>query len=488
MLCQEIFANIEGVRLNGHDRFEPCGLCTSSRAAGEGMLFFALPGVAEGSRHGRDFAADALARGALPVLDSLPEPAPERYVLVPDVRAALAVAAARFYGHPERELILVGVTGTKGKTSVTHLLKHVLESCTGQKVGLMGTNHILIGDETLPSHNTTPEADELYGYLRRMADAGCRYVVMEVSSHSLALQRVAGLVFETAAFLNLTHDHLDYHKTLENYAEAKALIFGAARSAVINADADFALLMQQAAQALPTTLFSTRRNDVGLTAKNIRLSAEGCTFEAVAPGQIERVRLPIPGLFSVYNALAVLGLACRLGLELCEAAAALADADNVRGRCERVQTGEDYSVIIDYAHTPDSLQNILRTVRGFTAGRLIAVFGCGGNRDRLKRPVMGATVAELADVYLVTSDNPRFERPEDILEDILAGVRGKRQPAAVLADRREAIRAAVGMARSGDCVVICGKGHEDYQEICGVRHHFDDREEALRAIEMRKGV
>jgi len=483
-----VFANTEVIEARCDMGQEITGLCTSSRTAGEGMLFFGLPGVADGARHGRDFALSAAAAGALPVLDALPDPAPEAYILVRDVRKALAECAAEYYGHPEREMKIVGVTGTKGKTTVTHLLKHVLEDCLGAKVGLIGTNHILIGDRELPSANTTPEAHELSRYLREMADAGCGYAVMEVSSHSLALSRVKELHFAAAAFLNLTLDHLDYHKTMENYAAAKALIFGMSDTAVISADADFSEMMISAAKDIPTTLFSTRRNDVGLVAKDIRLQQSGCVFEAVAPGELHRVRLPIPGMFSVYNALAVLGLARALGISLSAAAESLAGAGNVRGRCEAVETGSDFGVIIDYAHTPDSLSNILRTVRGFTAGRVIAVFGCGGDRDRTKRPIMGAIAAELSDVYYVTSDNPRTEVPEAIIEEILAGVKGKRQPRAAEPDRRSAIRAAIAEAKAGDTVVIAGKGHEDYQEIMGVKHHFEDREEVLAALELfRKG-
>ena len=474
------------LELHGVSEYEVEELCTSSREVGENTLFFGLAGVAEGARHGCDFARDAESRGALPVLDRLPDEPPARYVLVEDARMALSSVARTFYGHPERELKVVGVTGTKGKTTVTHLLKSVLEECTGKKVGLIGTNHVLVGKDELPSANTTPEAHALMRIFRQMADAGCTFAVMEVSSHSLCLHRVEGVRFAAAGFLNLTHDHLDFHKTLENYAAAKALIFAQADTAVINADADFASLQLEAARAIPTCTFSTTKNNVSLVAKDIRLSREGSAFAAVAPGRIERVDLPIPGLFSVYNALAVLGLANAVGVSLEDAACSLSNARGVPGRCETVETGEDFSVIVDYAHTPDSLQNILRTVRGFTEGRVLLVFGCGGERDRLKRPVMGQIAAEMADEYVVTSDNPRREKPEDIIGEILEGTKGHKKPALVTPDRREAIFAAIARASHGDTVVIAGKGHEDYQDVAGSKIHFDDRETAREALAARK--
>ena len=480
------FSETEIIRCVCGGEHEITGLCTDSREAAPGKLFVALAGVAEGARHGSEFAADALTAGAIPVLDRLPDTALEKYVLVPDARRALSDVALTFYGHPERELKLLGVTGTKGKTTVTHLLKHVLERCTGEKAGLIGTNHILIGEEEYPSPNTTPEADKLIAALRAMADAGCAYAVMEVSSHSLFLGRVRGLRFACAAFLNLTHDHLDFHKTMENYAAAKALIFRQADRAVINADADFADLQLEAAKDLPTITFSCEKNTADLIAKDIRFFRSRIAFAVGFRGETDRVTLGIPGRFSAYNALAVIGMACALGLSLSDVTLALADAKGVPGRCETVETDGDYCVLVDYAHTPDSLQNILKTARDFTKGRLICIFGCGGNRDRTKRPEMGAIAAELANLVYVTSDNPRREDPEEIIREIMAGISERSCRIRAITDRRTAIRAAIDEASSEDTVVIAGKGHEDYQEINGVKHHFDDHEEARAAIEERK--
>ena len=461
-----------GAALAGVDaETEIAAVTHDSRKAGPGTLFCALPGADSGV-HGIRYAAAALERGAAAVMCDVDAPEGAPSVRVANAEEAYALAAANLDGRPARRLKLVGVTGTNGKTTTTHLIAKILSEA-GHKCGLIGTNEILIGEESEPSANTTPEGPELHRYFRRMADAGCEYCVMEVSSHSLALGRVAGLRFAVAAFTNLTQDHLNFHGTMENYADAKARLFRVAAVSVINLDDPWAGKMLNAAAGEKLT-YSVKKNEADLVAKYIRLFPDSVEFEALAGNEIQRMKLGIPGMFSVENALAAVGVCRKLGLELGQIAAGLAAARGVCGRAEIVPVERDFTVMIDYAHTPDSLENILKTVRPGTAGRIITVFGCGGDRDRTKRPIMGGIAEDLSDLCVVTSDNPRTEDPEAILADIVAGMKKKNRT--VIADRREAIRHALSCARAGDLVLIAGKGHELYQEINGVKRPFDERE------------
>ena len=352
----------------------------------------------------------------------------------------------------------------------------MLEGCLHTKVGLIGTNQNLIGEESLPAHRTTPESYELQELLREMADAGCTHVVMEASSHALVLHRLDGIPFRAGIFTNLTQDHLDFHGTMEAYRDAKGLLFRQCAAAVLNLD-DEAGRYYAETVPVPTFTYSECRDEADLTAKNLRLFPQRVEFEAVTRDAISRVRLPIPGGFTIYNALGVLACGLVLGLPLDGCAAALGAARGVKGRIEVVPTPTDYTVLIDYAHTPDALENILTTVRDFTPGRVICLFGCGGDRDRTKRPRMGAVAGALADVAVVTSDNPRTEVPMDIINDILPGLEGAPAEVVVEPDRRAAIRRALSLARAGDTVVLAGKGHETYQEVDGVEYHLDEREE-----------
>jgi len=339
----------------------------------------------------------------------------------------------------------------------------------------------MVGDEIIPTERTTPESFELQGLFARMRDAGCTHVVMEVSSHAIALDRVAGIWFDAAAFTNLTEDHLDFHKTMDDYCSTKAELFHRCGFGVINADDEFAHRMME--QAHGTVLTTSVRDAATLSAGSVELEAEGVSFQVACKGENVPVRLGIPGKFTVYNALTVLGLAVGLGIDLKDAANALSDAPGVKGRVEVVPTpGKDYTVLIDYAHTPDGLENVLSSVKGYCKGRLIAVFGCGGDRDPIKRPIMGHIGVELADHTIITSDNPRTEDPEAIIRDIVKGIRENDGSFEVVADRRKAIRHAMSIARENDIIVLAGKGHETYQEICGVKHHLDEREEVAAAL------
>lgn len=442
-----------------------------SRDVGPGDLFVAIRGYAT---DGHRFIEGALQKGAAAVVcEEAPAGVPA--IVVADSRAALAEIAANRFGHPAEEMTMVGVTGTNGKTTTTYLLKHILE-VAGCKVGLIGTNQNLIGSEIVPTERTTPESYELHALFRRMADAGCTHVIMEVSSHSLVLQRVRGIPFAVGAFTNLTQDHLDFHKTMEEYRRAKAILFTMCGRGVVNLDDPAADKMLADAKC-PVLTYSAQSDNAGLSAKNVQLHADGVDFIGAMEGALARVHLGIPGLFSVHNALCALGCAVQLGVPLEDAARALADAEGVKGRAEVVRVPAPYTVLIDYAHSPDGVENILTAVRGFSKGRVIAVFGCGGDRDKTKRPKMGAIAARLADFCVVTSDNPRTEDPEAILRDILAGMEESNTPREVICDRREAIRWALAHGRPGDTLVFMGKGHETYQEIDHVKHHLDEREE-----------
>ena len=452
---------------------ECSGICYDTRTMVPGCLFVALPGY---KTDGHKYIAQALEQGAAAVLCQHPPEGEGPWLVTPDARAALAAVSANWFGHPARDLTLLAVTGTNGKTTTTYLLKAMLEGVLGARVGLIGTNQNMVGDEVLPAHRTTPESYEVQQLLREMADAGCTHVVMEASSHALVLHRLDGLRFRAGIFTNLTQDHLDFHGTMEAYRDAKGLLFRQSDTAVLNLDDEAGRYFARTV-AVPRLTYSERRDEADLTAKNLRLFPDRVEFEAVAEGAISRVRLPIPGGFTVYNALGVLTCGLALGLPLADCADALAKAPGVKGRIEVVPVPADFAVIIDYAHTPDALENILTTVRDFTAGRVICLFGCGGDRDRTKRPQMGAIAGSLADVTVVTSDNPRTEEPGAIIRDILPGLEGTAAEVVVEPDRRAAIRRALSLAKPGDTVVLAGKGHETYQEVGTRVLHLDEREE-----------
>ncbi len=442
-----------------------------SREVQPGDLFVAIRGY---ETDGHQYIDKALAQGAAAIVCEEAR-AGVPAVIVQNSRAALADIAANRFGHPAQGMTMIGVTGTNGKTTTTYLIKHILEA-QGHKVGLIGTNQNLVGDEVVETERTTPESYELHALFARMRDAGCTHVIMEVSSHSLVLDRVRGIPFAVGAFTNLTQDHLDFHKTMEDYRKAKALLFTMCRTGVLNLDDPAADKMIADARC-PVLTFSAQSDNANLSAKNVQLHADGVDFICATEGALARVHLGIPGLFSVHNALCALGCAVALDIPLERAAAALGDAHGVKGRAEVVPTPTDYTVLIDYAHSPDGVENILKAVRGFSKGRVIAIFGCGGDRDRTKRPKMGALAAQLADLCVVTSDNPRTEQPEAIIADIVEGMHGSKTPYEVICDRREAIRWALAHARKDDTLVFMGKGHETYQEINHVKHHLDEREE-----------
>ncbi len=483
MKLQELLAGVDVLECTAAPDTEISQIAYDSRKVTAGTLFTAVTGfAADGNR----FIPMALEKGAVAVVTAKKPKEDIPYILVPSDRLALAQISCNFYGNPAGSMIMVGITGTNGKTSTTLLLKHVLETCTGAKVGLIGTMANMVGDEVIPTERTTPESLELQQLFARMRDAGCRYVVMEVSSHALTLERVGGVSFDAAAFTNLTEDHLDFHKTMDAYCDAKCQLFRRCGKGVINVDDPYAprFLQNASCRVLTTGV----QNQADLMAREVELHAEGVTFTAVLGDLQARVKLAIPGRFTVYNALTVLGIAGVLGIPLEEAARALTTAQGVKGRVEVVPTpGTFYSVLIDYAHTPDGLENVLRSVRDFCKGRLICVFGCGGDRDPIKRPIMGHIGVQLSDLAVITSDNPRTEDPMAIIEDIVKGVKQEDGEYVVIEDRRKAIRFAMDIAKKDDIIVLAGKGHETYQDVGGHKHHLDEREEVAAHLTQRTG-
>lgn len=482
MKLKELLTDISVLEATADLDLEIPQIVYDSRKVTPGCLFVAISGFAS---DGNRFIPMAMEKGAAAVVTATRPEGDVPYVLVASDRMALAMLGCNFYGHPAKSMTMIGVTGTNGKTSVTLLLKQVLEKTLGAKVGLVGTMANMVGDEIIPTERTTPESFELQGLFARMRDAGCQYVVMEVSSHAVSLERIGGVHFDVAAFTNLTEDHLDFHKTMDAYCDAKAELFHRCDKAVVNRDDAYAMRIMAAATC--PVLTTSLKEQTGLYAENAELHAEGVRFTAVLDSQRTEVSLPIPGKFTVYNALTVLGIAAQLGISLEACANALSRAEGVKGRVEVVPTpGKPYSVLIDYAHTPDGLENVLSSVRGFCKGRLISVFGCGGDRDPIKRPIMGKIGATLSDIAVITSDNPRTEDPMAIIQDILNGIKPEMGEYIVIEDRRKAIRYAMDIAKKDDIIVLAGKGHETYQDIGGQKHHLDEREEvALHLQETR---
>ena len=478
MKLSDLLKDIPVLEMNVDPETEIAGVSFDSRRVEPGHMFVAITGYAA---DGHRFIPMALDKGASCILCERRPEGEIPYILVPSSRPALAALGANWYGHPAERMTVLGVTGTNGKTSVTYLLKSVLEQTLHAKVGLIGTIQNMIGDRVLPTERTTPESFELQGLFAAMAEAGCTHVVMEVSSHALYLHRVDCIPFAVGAFTNLTEDHLDFHKTMEAYRQAKALLFRRCGFSVFNVDDE--QVARTVEEAACWSLTTAVRAKAELTAEDVELGADHVAFTACRKEQRVPVRVRIPGAFTVYNALTVLGMAVGLGIPLEAAAKALANARGVMGRMEVVPTpGKDYTVIIDYAHTPDALENVLKAVKGFCKGRVISVFGCGGDRDPIKRPIMGKLGVKLSDLAIITSDNPRTEEPGKIIADILKGVAGIDKPYLVVENRREAIARAMREARADDIIVLCGKGHENYQEIDHVKYHLDEREEVAKNL------
>ncbi|MGQ9782481.1 MAG: UDP-N-acetylmuramoyl-L-alanyl-D-glutamate--2,6-diaminopimelate ligase [Armatimonadota bacterium] len=489
MKFSDLVSKISCVRECSGGNAEITGICYDSRNVSAGQVFVAIRG---GTYDGHNFIPQALSAGASAIvaerLDDCIARSGVPFVIVDDSRRAMGEMAAFFYGYPSRKLIVVGVTGTSGKTTVAHLISWVF-TAAGMKAGVVGTLGVRIGKETIDTKHTTPESVDLQRILSLMVDKGVSAVAMEASSHGLYQGRVMGCEFDCGVFTNIARDHLDFHKTSEAYLDAKLMLFRdyPAMSTknfigVVNADDPSASAFIKAAPGRVITFGVGSESKV--TASDVIVTGKSVSFDLVVHGMGSlRVEFGAGGHFNVYNALAASAVGVAFGFGLDTIATGLKMAPGVPGRFEFVDCGQDFGVVVDYAHTPDELENVLRAARGVTSRRLIVVLGCGGDRDRGKRPVMGRIAAELADSVVVTSDNPRSEKPEDIIADIVAGVPDERRElVSVVVDRKEAIELAIASASAGDLVVIAGKGHEDYQIFADHTIHFDDREVARAAL------
>lgn len=471
-----------------HDR-EIESLVHDSRLASPGCLFASLPSATPGRAGAEDtrHILEAVDKGAVAVITAADIDAPRATIIrVKNPRLALSAAAAVFYGHPSLQLQTAGVTGTNGKTTTTFLLKHLLD-VADRPCGLIGTVRYVVGPRELPAARTTPESDDVQRLLREMRDVNCRAAVMEASSHALHQGRLRDVEFDAAIFTNLTQDHLDYHETMEAYFAAKASLFTQMAeqtrkkgTAVINLDDRYGRrLIDDHTQRVTTVTYGQSSNAM-FRAVDLRTDFHGTQYSLHAAGKSYLVRLPLFGPFNVYNSLAALAAMHALGHDIRKSVVALKDAPQVPGRLEMVPGPKSFRVFVDYAHTPDALQNVLRTLRSLEPARILTVFGCGGDRDKAKRGPMGLAAEELSDWCIVTSDNPRSEDPEGICRQISAALRGQNHE--VIVDRRAAIRRAVAMAGPGDIVLVAGKGHEDYQEFADRKIPFDDVAESASAL------
>jgi UDP-N-acetylmuramoyl-L-alanyl-D-glutamate--2,6-diaminopimelate ligase len=483
MQLKHLLQNLPDAVVSGPADRDIAAIAYDSRKVRPGTLFAALRGE---KVDGLAYIEPAIAAGAVAVLGENVDPDPRiTTIRTPHARAALAELAATFFQNPAQRLKMLGVTGTNGKTTTTFLIKHICEKEL-LRCGLLGTVRYEIGDRILPAARTTPESLDVHELLSQMRNAGCKAAAMEVSSHALVQDRVKCIEWDCAVFTNLTQDHLDYHGTMEKYFEAKSLLFtGLAgqkkkSAAVINADDRYGQRLTRMCGSVPVITYGLgARSD--FRASEVKIDFSGTSYQLDARGKSFLVRLPLIGRFNVYNSLAAIAAASAIGIDVRHAVVALANAPHVPGRLEAAPIKRQFRVFVDYAHTDDALINVIKTLRELSPRRLIVVFGCGGNRDKAKRPKMAAAVDELADWGIITSDNPRKEDPEAIIRDIQAGYRGKNYE--VIVDRREAIFKAAAMAQPRDIVLIAGKGHETYQEFADHTVPFDDVQTAIEAVQ-----
>ena len=470
MLLHELIARVPVVSSNVSADTEVTAVTDDNRKVTKGCLFVCIAGS---HFDGHDAAAAALQAGAAAVVTERALGLSAE-IRVENTRAAYALLCAAWFGNPADSLTLIGVTGTNGKTTSCFLMYDLLTRM-GVRCGLLGTVKNCIAGEDVPATLTTPDAFELHGLFRRMADAGCTHCLMEASSQALAQRRLEGVHFRAAIFTNLTQDHLDYHGSFEQYMLAKRMLFLQSDLAVVNADDPAAERMVQGVSC-PVVRFSAQSQTTDYYAQNAQMHPTSVSYTLVGKTQRGEVRFGVPGGFSVYNSMGAIVCLLELGFSFDTLLQCVSQFGNVPGRMEIVPTETPYTVVIDYAHTPDALENVLRSLRAITTGRIFAVFGCGGDRDRTKRPIMGGIAAANADVVIVTSDNPRTEDPEAILDDIMAGIDHPAAAVYRICDRRKAIAEAMRMAGAGDVILLAGKGQETYQIIGHEKHHLDERE------------
>lgn len=461
---------LNGIEIkNEYSDVDVLDITQDSRTVREGSLFVCIKG---NSFDGHSAAAEMLQKGAVAVVAEK-DLGLEKQIIVNNSRDAFSEICANFYGNPAEELKLIGLTGTNGKTTTAFLIKQLLEN-TGKKVGLIGTVQNMVGNEIYPAKYTTPDPYELHKLFRKMADAGCEYCVMEVSSQALVQRRVSGLKFYIGAFTNLTQDHLDYHKTFENYFDAKRILFENSEIAVTNKDDKYGLKIVENLSSKVLT-YAVNTNNADYVAKNVKFLPDGVEYELVCD-YVGRIHCAIPGRFSVYNSLCAAAVVLALGTEFKDVVQAVPKCAGVKGRIEVVPCSRDFTIIIDYAHSPDGLENIISSLKEIAKGRVVTLFGCGGDRDKTKRPLMGRIASELSDFCIVTSDNPRSENPSEIIENILEGMQNCSTPYKVVENRKEAIRFAIENAEKDDIILLAGKGHETYQILPTGTIHFDERE------------
>ena len=479
MNLKKILAGLEGIKAKGEVDKEVTTIEKDSRNVVEGSMFFAIKGF---SADGTQYISSAIERGAKVILvdeetdiRTINLPADVTLLVVPDARYAMAICACNFYDNPSRKVKLIGVTGTKGKTTTTYMIKEILQK-QGIKTGLIGTIAIYSGEKKIiDSDRTTPESIELQEYLAQMVEDGCEAVVMEVSSQSLKLNRVAGCEFDIAVFTNFSEDHISpkEHPDMQDYFNSKLKLFKMCKFGFVNVDD---LQVCKVPKLIPECDIKTYGidNTCNLLAKDITITNSYVDFKVKIGERNERVKVGIPGRFSVYNSLAAINVATKLGCSVDSIKEALLEV-RVPGRSELVNNSKELTIMIDYAHSPESLENILNAVKSYTRGRVISVFGCGGDRDTAKRPIMGEISGRIADFTIITSDNPRTEEPQSIVDEIETGIKKTKGKYECIVDRIEAIKYAINMASKKDIIVLAGKGHEPYQEINGVKHPFDER-------------
>ena len=472
MLLQYLLENLTNVEISGDTNREINKIEYDSKRIEKNDIFVAINGFKD---NGKNYIDDAINNGACAIVcqDEIEKKEGITYIKVEDARIALAVMSATYYGNPARKLKIIGVTGTKGKTTTTYMIRDIMLA-SGKKIGMIGTICNTYGDIKEESIRTSPESLDLQALLARMVEAGMEYVVMEVSSHALALNRVYGIKFIVGVFTNLSEDHLDFHKTMENYLEAKAKLFEMSDFAIVNGDDIYAPRLLKMIKCKKATYGLD--NAVDLTATDIRVNPSYVEFKMYVNKMLETIKINIPGRFTVYNALAAIGVCSLFGAQMDAICGALG-ALRVPGRNEVIDLNKTFTVIVDYAHTPASLEAILSSAKRYTKGRVICVFGCGGNRDKEKRAMMGEISGRLADFTVITTDNPRDENPGKIIEDIETGIKQTRGLYKTIENRRQAIKFAMRIAWKSDVIIIAGKGHETYQEVeNGKKLYFDDKE------------
>lgn len=477
----KLYKLIENIAETNLPDMEISSVTDNTKKVQKDSIFVCVKG---GSFDGHDAAKEMLEKGAAVVITERDLGLGDKQIITDNSRKFYGKLCAAWFDHPEKKIKIIGVTGTNGKTTITNVIKNILMSY-GIKTGLIGTIRNEIGNEPVHTDNTTPMAFDYMQLLDKMVKADCKYAVMEVSSFGLVQNRIGPTHFNIGVFTNLTQDHLDYHKTMENYYQAKKMMFDECDFALVNIDDDYGKRLLSEICCLKASYGSSQEADYYSDAAKIK--ADGTSFWYCFDGKSKLVNMKMTGMFNVSNVTAAITVCMKAGIPLEHILETIADYNGVKGRCEIIPTGRDFTVICDYAHTPDAIENILQSVKQYTEGRLICLFGCGGNRDAKKRPLMAKAAAKYADRLIITSDNPRDEIPEAIIDDILAGLKDSRIPFDVVVDRTEAIYHSLKIARKGDIIVLAGKGHEDYQVLPGNEHiHFDEREivsEGLKLID-----